>query len=119
MYEGQWKQNQQNGFGVMKYTNGDTYKGFFKEGQAHGHGSLKQGSFMASAASIYIGEWLNGMKNGYGVMDDIVTGEKYLGNWLDNKKHGSGLIVTADVVYYEGTFHQDVLTVRSFCCWFL
>jgi hypothetical protein len=25
-------------------------------------------------ASVYIGEWANGVKQGYGVMDDIVTG---------------------------------------------
>jgi hypothetical protein len=29
---------------------------------------------MASVASVYIGEWANGVKQGYGVMDDIVTG---------------------------------------------
>ncbi|KAF5288576.1 hypothetical protein FQA39_LY15355 [Lamprigera yunnana] len=108
VYEGLWKENQQNGFGIMKYCNGDVYKGCFKDGLAHGHGSLKHGSFIASAASIYIGDWVLGYKCGYGVMDDIVTGEKYLGTWSDNKKHGNGLIVTSDGVYYEGTFNQDV-----------
>lgn len=53
------------------------------------------------------------MKNGYGVMDDIVAGEKYIGIWSDNKRHGNGLIVTSDGIYYEGTFNQDVLTVRG------
>ncbi|XP_022918899.1 alsin isoform X2 [Onthophagus taurus] len=110
VYEGQWKDNQQNGFGILKYTNGDVYKGYFKDGQPHGHGSLKQGNFTASSASIYIGGWILGTKNGYGVMHDIVTGDKYLGTWLDNKKHGKGLIVTSEGVYYEGIFNQDVLT---------
>ncbi|KAF2882405.1 hypothetical protein ILUMI_23775 [Ignelater luminosus] len=110
VYEGLWKDNQQNGFGILKYSNGDIYKGYFKDGVPHGHGSLKHGNFMASTASIYIGDWVLGNKNGYGVMDDIVTGEKYLGSWSDNKKHGTGLIVTSDGIYYEGTFNQDVLT---------
>jgi hypothetical protein len=58
----------------IRYTNGDVYEGHFKDGVAHGHGLQKQGHFMASVASVYIGEWVNGVKQGYGVMDDIVTG---------------------------------------------
>jgi hypothetical protein len=50
------------------------YEGYFKNGVAHGHGLQKQGHFTASVASVYIGEWVNGIKQGYGVMDDIVTG---------------------------------------------
>jgi len=29
---------------------------------------------MASIASVYIGEWAAGVKQGYGIMDDIMTG---------------------------------------------
>ena len=32
---------------------------------------------MASAASVYIGEWVAGVKQGYGIMDDIKTGIDY------------------------------------------
>ncbi|RZC33156.1 alsin [Asbolus verrucosus] len=110
IYEGQWKDNQQNGFGIFTYANTDVYKGHFKDGQPHGHGFLRKGNFMANAASFYIGDWVSGLKSGYGVMDDIVTGEKYIGSWQDNKKHGNGLIVTSDGIYYEGIFNQDALT---------
>lgn len=113
VYEGQWKENQQNGFGILKYSNGDIYKGYFKDGVPHGHGSFKQGNFTTSAASIYIGDWILGSKSGYGIMHDIISGEKYLGNWSDNKKHGQGLIVTSDGIYYEGVFNQDILIVRN------
>lgn len=106
-----WKENLQNGRGIMKYTTGDVFDGYFKDGLPHGHGIRKQGHFMANVASMYVGEWVSGMKTGYGVMDDIITGEKYLGNWLDNKKHGGGLIVTSDGIYHEGIFNQDILTV--------
>lgn len=112
IYEGQWKDNFQNGYGVQKFINGDIYEGYFKDGAAHGHGVKKQGDFTSSSATIYTGEWSNGVKSGYGVMDDIGKGEKYLGSWSDNKKHGCGLIVTLDGIYYEGLFMQDVLTVR-------
>ncbi|CAH0557543.1 unnamed protein product [Brassicogethes aeneus] len=109
-YEGQWKENQKNGLGCLKYSNSDIYQGHFKDGQPHGHGFLRKGNFMASRASFYIGDWVSGSKSGYGVMDDIVAGEKYIGSWSDNKKEGQGIIVTSDGVYYEGNFHQDVFT---------
>lgn len=64
-------------------------------------------------ALVYIGEWVLGLKNGYGVLDDIIAGEKYFGNWIDDKKQGSGIVVTSDGVYYEGSFTQDVLTVSK------
>ncbi|XP_020289655.1 alsin-like, partial [Pseudomyrmex gracilis] len=110
VYEGQWKDGQQNGYGTMKYANGDFYEGYFKDGLPHGHGVKKEGHFMASVASVYIGEWAGGVKQGYGIMDDIMTGEKYLGSWSNGMKHGNGLIVTLDGIYYEGAFTQDVLT---------
>ncbi|KAJ8681235.1 hypothetical protein QAD02_017022 [Eretmocerus hayati] len=110
VYEGQWKDGQQNGFGVMNYINGEVYEGYFKDGQPHGHGMKKEGHFMASVASVYVGEWENGVKRGYGVMDDIKTGEKYLGSWYNNVRHGNGLIVTLDGVYYEGSFAQDIFS---------
>ncbi|EFN76628.1 Alsin [Harpegnathos saltator] len=110
VYEGQWKDGQQNGYGTMKYVNGDFYEGYFKDGLPHGHGVKKEGHFMASIASVYIGEWAAGVKQGYGIMDDIMTGEKYLGSWSNGMKHGCGLIVTLDGIYYEGVFTQDVLT---------
>lgn len=54
--------------------NGDAYEGYFKDGLPHGHGMKKEGHFMASVATVYIGEWSCGVKEGYGVSDDIKTG---------------------------------------------
>jgi hypothetical protein len=48
------------------------YEGHFKDGVAHGHGLQKQGHFMASLASVYIGEWANGEKQAYGIIKKIV-----------------------------------------------
>lgn len=59
----------------IRYANGDVYEGNFQDGQPHGHGTLKRGHFLTSAAHVYVGQWESGQKNGYGVMDDIVTGE--------------------------------------------
>lgn len=48
----------------MKYSSGDIYEGYFKDGQPHGHGIKKQGDFTSSSATIYTGEWVNGVKQG-------------------------------------------------------
>ncbi len=63
---------------ICRYANGDVYEGNFQDGQPHGHGTLKRGHFLTSAAHVYVGQWEAGQKNGYGVMDDIVTGI-----WID------------------------------------
>ncbi|CAG9771169.1 unnamed protein product [Ceutorhynchus assimilis] len=109
IYEGECKNNKPHGHGTYSYHNGDIYKGYFIEGLFHGHGLLRKGNFMANSASLYIGEWNLGKKSGYGVMDDISTGEKYLGNWANCKKEGNGSIVTSEGTYYEGNFHNDAL----------
>lgn len=62
--------------GSLRYAGGDVYDGYFKDGLPHGHGTRKEGHFTASVASLYIGEWANGVKQGYGVMDNIFTGEE-------------------------------------------
>ena len=64
---------------VLRYASGDVYEGYFKDSRKHGHGVLKQGKLTARGpgplASIYIGEWVNDKKNGYGVLDDINKGK--------------------------------------------
>ena len=62
---------------MTSYINGDIYEGYFKDSLPHGHGMKKEGQFMASVASVYIGEWFAGVKQGYGVMDDIKTGNYF------------------------------------------
>jgi hypothetical protein len=113
IFDGQWKWDKFEGNGTLYYSNGDVYKGMFKDGRPHGHGILKQGRFMGTGASVYVGEWANGLKSGYGVLDDIITGEKYMGMWYNDMKCGSGCVVTVDGVYYEGTFAHNKMTGRG------
>jgi amyotrophic lateral sclerosis 2 protein len=69
---------------------------------------------MGSGASVYLGEWSNGVKSGYGVLDDIIAGEKYMGMWSNDMKYGAGCVVTLDGVYYEGTFCHNKMSGRGF-----
>lgn len=110
IYEGTWKNGKLEGKGIIRYANKDVYIGYLHESQPHGHGELKKGHISSQAASIYTGEWSNGVKHGYGVLDEIAKGEKYLGMWQNNSRHGPGMVVTMNGVYYEGNFHQNKLT---------
>ena len=72
------------GDNFFRYANGDLYEGYFQDSKKHGHGVLKQGKFLgaASLASIYIGEWVQDKKTGYGVLDDISKGTyTHFTNW--------------------------------------
>ncbi|XP_071148422.1 alsin-like isoform X3 [Mytilus edulis] len=107
--EGYWKEGQLHGMGKVKYSNGDVYDGHFKEGQRHGHGLYHYGGPSPRSTSIYIGEWAEDNRQGYGVLEDIMKGEKYMGMWNEDKKHGKSIVVTLDGMYFEGNFDRDSL----------
>ncbi|CAE1150413.1 ALS2 [Acanthosepion pharaonis] len=110
IYEGSWKDGKMNGLGSVIYPNGDRYDGYFKDGQKFGHGVFRQGKHLASVASVYIGEWMADKRCGYGVLDDVLRGEKYMGLWQDDNRHGNGIVVTLDGMYFEGNFVQGKLS---------
>jgi hypothetical protein len=84
-YTGHWKDDKRNGMGIMKWTYiGDNsnhgnpipiiYVGEFKDDNFNGHGKLKYNN-----GFTYIGEWKNGMKNGYGLAYD--KKQHFIGDW--------------------------------------
>ena len=101
-------------FNGLLLQNGDRYEGWLKDGRPHGQGIFKQGRLGPGGhnASVYLGEWVNGAKSGYGVADDIVSAEKYMGMWCNDLKSGRGCVVTLDGVYYEGNFSHGKMTGR-------
>lgn len=109
VFRGTWKNGKLHGLGSARYPNGNLYEGFFKEGLRDGHGILKEGRFLSSS-SIYIGQWLQNKRHGYGVLDNEKEGEKYMGMWQDDCRHGNGIMVTLDDIYYEGNFINNSLS---------
>merc|ERR1719334_1003888 len=107
--EGNWIKGKMEGIGKIVDKDGFIYEGNLQDGIPLGHGIKKEGKFMGSGASVYIGSWSKGLKNGYGVLDDIMTGEKYMGLWTDGIRHGRGCVVNSDGVYYEGNFYNNKL----------
>ncbi|KAK3575470.1 hypothetical protein QTP86_026856 [Hemibagrus guttatus] len=112
-YQGHWKDGRMHGFGTFRYATGEVYEGSFQDNMRHGHGMLRSGKLNSSSPSVFIGQWLNDKKTGYGVFDDITRGEKYMGIWQDDQKQGNGVIVTQFGLYYEGAFSNNKMLVRS------
>jgi 4-amino-4-deoxy-L-arabinose transferase-like glycosyltransferase len=55
-YEGQWKNDKRNGFGIMKYADGSRFEGFWLENKEHGKGEM----YDVSGNFIDSGIWENG-----------------------------------------------------------
>jgi len=71
-YIGTWFYGTMSGLGVMRYVDGDLYKGEFYADRRHGQGE-----------------------------EDVITAEgktQYVGGWKDGKKHGRGM----EVSYRDG-----------------
>ncbi|XP_028277552.1 alsin isoform X2 [Parambassis ranga] len=106
-YHGHWKDGKMHGLGTYRYASGEVYDGSFQDGMRHGHGMLRSGKLNTSSPSVFIGQWLQDKKTGYGVFDDITKGEKYMGMWQDNLRQGTGVVVTQFGLYYEGAFKDN------------
>jgi hypothetical protein len=71
------------------------------------HGTEKEGllglhRLRQSDASVYIGEWLNGLEHGDGRWHDLNRGT-YEGSWCAGKFHGPGLFIFPDGESLDGT----------------
>ncbi|XP_014847120.1 PREDICTED: alsin isoform X1 [Poecilia mexicana] len=107
LYQGYWKEGKMHGLGTYRYASGEVYDGSFQDGMRHGHGMLRSGKHNTSSPSVFIGQWLQDKKTGYGVFDDITKGEKYMGMWQDHQRQGTGVVVTQFGLYYEGAFKDN------------
>lgn len=56
---------------MCRYASGEVYDGAFQDNMRHGHGVLRSGKLNTSSPSVFIGQWLQDKKAGYGVFDDI------------------------------------------------
>lgn len=60
---------------VNRYSSGQVYEGCFCDGQRHGYGMLSSGKLARTSSSVFIGQWVQDRKTGYGVYDDITRSE--------------------------------------------
>jgi len=105
-YEGEMRDGERHGQGIMLFAKegeltGRKYDGQWQNGQIHG-----RGVYINAKGSCYEGEVANGNYHGQGVMlyatDGKLNGNKYDGQWKNDVWHGSGVHTTSRGIRYEG-----------------
>ena len=76
-YDGEWVNDQMEGYGVYHYSNGD----------------------------IYEGNWKNNLHNGFGTYI-FTDGHRYIGEWVNHKIHGKGKYLDMNNVGWAGEFRD-------------
>ena len=93
------KGNCENGYGIMEYSNGSKYQGFFYNGKRHGKGTMK-----IYGIGIYTGEWDKNKKSGKGTLK-CDNGDYMEGFW--NYDIFTGIIKKKDGTVVKGRFIDD------------
>ena len=105
-YDGQFKNNQKNGYGVEKYFNNDYYEGYFLNGFKNGKGTLynqngtvKIKGLWNLGASVDTKHITTYYKNG---------NLKYKGEYNGKIKHGKGVFCLENGnILFDGLFKED------------
>jgi hypothetical protein len=95
-YRGPIVNGKAEGFGTWTCTDGDVYKGHFKDHRFHGQGTYTFAiGCTFSNGCKYIGAWENGQRHGQGTFT-FANGDQYIGAWENDKRHGLGTQTSAD-----------------------
>ena len=127
-YEGEFRNNMKNGYGVEKYRDGSIYKGEFKDDMKHGKGILLlqgngdygcegefkndkicgKGKFKWNEKKEYIGDWDNNEICGYGI---ILEGKmRHIGYFCHDVKDGFGATFYVDQNFVlVGKWESDLI----------
>ena len=79
IYKGEFKNGKKDGYGEIKWADGDTYKGQFKNGTCEGAGKL-----IDSDTTYYIGDFINCKRHGYG-KQLFINDTTYWGLWVNDE----------------------------------
>ncbi|KAM4624517.1 radial spoke head 10 homolog B [Polymixia lowei] len=143
-YEGDWVNNNREGWGLRCYSSGNVYEGEWKNNVRHGEGKMT----WKKIGQQYSGTWQNGVQDGRGThtwflkrvpgsqypqrneyRGEVVLGQRhgqgsfhyasgalYQGEWKNNKKHGQGKFIFKNGRIFEGEFVDDRMAeFPSFC----
>ena len=135
IYKGLWKNNKYGEFGCFIHNNGNYYLGKFNNGKAKGKGEMLiknklkyigdfenelpngEGELINfEDESIYKGHIINGVKEGYGVLE-FSDGTKYEGEFKDDNYNGHGKIVYSNESKYEGDFKNSLKDGKGVFMW--
>jgi hypothetical protein len=102
VYEGAVACNQLSGAGRLTWPDGSSYAGGFLEGERDGEGLLEH---KASGVS-YSGQWQRSLRHGRGRLQDGACW--YEGEWRDGKRCGEGRMRFSNGDKYSGQWQDDV-----------
>ena len=100
------KDELKNGFGVVKYPNGDKYEGDFMNDEFHGKGKY------ITMEMTYEGEWYRGYCHGFG-KEMWEDGSFFQGYFQNGVKHGNGTYLWGDGSSYEGEWRDGKMEGRG------
>lgn len=86
------------GFGIYLYTNGNSYSGYFKNGEYNGPGLLQMNN------NITFGNFMDGKLNGYGIFQGVDNTASYKGIWIDGETNGYGEYISSTKAQTRGVF---------------
>jgi len=101
--DGNLKDNQLSGYGVMTWLNGATYTGEWAYDLREGFGI-----FRTLQGTEYAGGWLGGRRHGMGVYVNAL-GEEYVGEWKEGKMHGHGVYTFKGEAPKLGYWHEGTV----------
>ena len=107
VYEGQYYKQNRHGVGKALYKNGSFYQGTWRNDLFDGFGL-----FIKKDGTYIIGEYKKGQINGQAKYC-FENGDYYSGNWVCNKKHGIGKEIIDEGTNYEGTFENGLKTGKD------
>jgi len=90
------------GYLVNGIHKGDSYWGYFKNGQFHG-----KGTYTYRNKDSYTGDFYKNSFQGTGTYNQPSKGETYTGQWKGDKKNGKGVWKNNDGESYTGSFKND------------
>ncbi|KAM9343957.1 alsin-like [Pholidichthys leucotaenia] len=93
-YTGSWKMGQVHGRGTMKWADGRTYYGNFKNGLEDGYGECVMPNKLLNKPDSYQGQWREGKIKGFGKYK-YANGEVYEGCFCEGQRHGYGMLSSA------------------------
>ncbi|GAB2800127.1 hypothetical protein GCM10027275_52680 [Rhabdobacter roseus] len=92
-----------NGLGILVRENQERYEGEFRNGQKHGTGVM----FYPDGTLRYKGEFAQDQRSGKGTYY-FTNGDKYVGDFQRNVPHGKGTYHYSDGERFVGTFRTGV-----------
>lgn len=112
LLEGYWNAGKLHLMGRIIYPNGDFYEGEFFEGIRRGKGRFET----YERRSVYIGDWDNDVRQGYGI-ETFEDGSRYEGTFTADTKTGKGKFTWKDGSAYDGDFVEGRLEGSGVYSW--